>query len=67
MAHSILKSAGIVPAEVELLNELAALEQRLRNTTGAARAAAEQAVADVRLRLSLQLEALRRSRKPQLP
>jgi hypothetical protein len=33
MAHSILKSAGLVPAEVELLNELASLEQRLRDTT----------------------------------
>jgi DnaJ-like protein len=63
MAHSILKSAGVVPVEVELLNELAVLEQRLRETTGAERAAAERAVADARLRLALRLEALRRDRK----
>jgi hypothetical protein len=63
MAHSILKSAGLVPAEVELLNELALLEQRLHATTGAERAAAEQALADARLRLSIRLQALRRDRK----
>jgi hypothetical protein len=60
MAHSILKSAGIVPAEVELLNELAVLEQRLRDATGAERKAAEEAVAAARLRLALRMEALRR-------
>ena len=63
MAHSILKSAGLVPAEVELLNELALLEQRFHATTGAERAAAERALADARLRLSIRLEALRRDRK----
>lgn len=29
LAHSILKNAGIVPAEIEVLNEIGALRQRL--------------------------------------
>jgi hypothetical protein len=62
MAHSILKSAGLVPAEVELFKELAALEQRLREAAGADRDLARKAVETARLRLMLRLEALRRDR-----
>jgi hypothetical protein len=64
MAHSILKSAGLVPAEVELLNDLAAAEQRLREASSAEQDAAGQAVAAARLRLSLRLEALRMDQTP---
>src|SRR5262245_58480652 len=64
MAHSVLKSAGLVPAEVELFNELAALEQRLREAAGTDRELAQQAVETARLRLMLRLEALRRERSP---
>src|SRR5215468_3844674 len=66
MAHSILKSAGLVPAEVELLNDLAAAEERLRRSSASERDAAEQAVAAARLRLAIRLEALRRDAR-QLP
>jgi hypothetical protein len=60
MAHSILKSAGLVPAEVELIKQLAALEQRLREADGTDRERARKAVEAARLRLMLRLEALRR-------
>ena len=62
MAHSILKSARLVPVEVELFNELAALERQLRDATGSRRDAAERAVTAARLRLALRLDALRRER-----
>jgi len=64
MAHSILKSAGVVPAEVELFKELAAAEQRLRSAAPAERNALERALAAARLRLLLRLEALRREIRP---
>jgi hypothetical protein len=57
MAYSVLKSAGCVPQEVELLNEVAALDRELsRATDPEARRAASRALADARLRLALALE-----------
>ncbi|GCL61324.1 DnaJ family domain-containing protein [Pseudaquabacterium pictum] len=61
MPFKMLKSAGIVPHEVELIRERAALRQRLAAaTTEAETRAAQQALAQVELTLALRMESLRR-------
>ncbi len=61
MPFKMLKSAGIVPHEVELIRERATLRQRLAEaTTEAETRAAQQALAQVELTLALRLESLRR-------
>jgi hypothetical protein len=63
LAFSVLKSAGCVPEEVDLLNELAALRQELGETTGAeAREVLQKRIARLRLRLDLAMERTRRRR-----
>jgi len=60
MAFSILKSANCLPAEIELLNEVAGLEAAAANAAAAeeqARLAAE--LQQARLRLALALERMR--------
>lgn len=32
LAYSVLKNAGVLPAEIDLLQEIAALKERLQNT-----------------------------------
>ena len=64
MGYSVLKSAGVVPHEVELLREI----DRLESALGAAqaeqeRAALRRAIADTRLKLDLALEGARRQRR----
>lgn len=61
MPFKMLKSAGIVPHEVELIRERAALRQRLAAaSTEAETRAAQQALAQVELTLALRMESLRR-------
>jgi Domain of unknown function (DUF1992) len=61
MPFKMLKSAGIVPHEVELMRERATLRQRLAAaTTDAETRAAQQALAQVELTLALRMESLRR-------
>ena len=61
VAFSILKSANWVPAEVELLNEIAALEQRLLTAPEAAQSAIRRELADRRTQLAVALERARRA------
>jgi len=61
MPFKMLKSAGIVPHEVELMRERATLRQRLAEATSDAETrAAQQALAQVELALALRMESLRR-------
>lgn len=63
MAYSILKSAGCVPEEVELLREVDRLETELAAATAEEqRATLRRAVADARLKFDLALERNRRQR-----
>jgi hypothetical protein len=61
LAYSILKSAKCLPEELELLNEIAALERALASE-GADAAAARRRLRDCRLRLGILLERNHRSR-----
>lgn len=61
MPFKMLKSAGIVPHEVELIRERAALRQRLAAaTTEDELRDAQQALAQLELTLALRMESLRR-------
>ena len=63
MAYSVLKSAGCVPEEVELLREVDRLETHLAAATDEPqRARLRREVADARLKLDLALERRRRQR-----
>jgi hypothetical protein len=63
MAYSILKSAGCVPEEVELLREADRLESGLAAATeDTRRAALRRELADARLKLDLALERAKRQR-----
>ena len=63
MAYSILKSAGCVPEEVELLREAGRLEGELAVAADeATKAQLRRAIADVRLRLDLIFERTKRQR-----
>jgi len=62
MGYKILKDAGVVPPEVELMREIEALQVQLDATTeGDAANALRQRIADKRLHLALRLERLRSS------
>jgi hypothetical protein len=68
MAHSILKSANCLPAEIELLNEVARLETAATNAVGAEEEAGVAAeLQQARLRLALALERLRTDASRRLP
>jgi hypothetical protein len=63
MAYSILRSAGCVPEEVELLRDVDRLETALGAAQDdAARSALRRSVAEARLKLDLALERRRRER-----
>jgi len=63
MAYSILKSAGCVPEEVELLRDADHLESELAAATDDARRfALRRELADARLKLDLALERAKRQR-----
>ena len=61
VAFSILKSANCVPAEVELLNEIAALEQRLQAAPEPQQPAIRRELTDRRTQLAVVLERARRA------
>ena len=61
MPFKMLKSAGTVPHEVELLRERAVLRQRLAAATSPeATRQAQQALAELELNLALRMESMRR-------
>jgi hypothetical protein len=60
LAYSILKSANCVPAEVELLNEIAVLEQQLSAASDEDRPALRRGLAGRRAELAVRLERNRR-------
>jgi hypothetical protein len=62
MALSVLKSAGCVPEEVELLKQVADLERRLAEAPSGSRDGLQRELATAQLRLDLALERARRSR-----
>lgn len=63
MAYSILRSANGVPAEVELLNEIARMERTVAATTDpSAKQSRQQALTDRRTQLAVTLETARRRR-----
>ena len=62
MGMKILKDAGVVPAEVELMREIEALRQRLEGAPeDEATRAGRQRLAEMRQALALRLEKLRSS------
>jgi hypothetical protein len=61
VAFSILKNANCVPAEVELLNEIAALERQLEAAPEHDRPAIRRTLADRRIQLAVVLERARRT------
>jgi hypothetical protein len=62
MGMKILKDAGVVPAEVELMREIEALAQSLEGAPDdAAGRAGRQRLAEMRQQLALRLEKLRTS------
>jgi hypothetical protein len=60
VAFSILKSANCVPAEVELLNEIAAFGRQLSTAPEDQQPAIRRALGDRRTRLAVVLERARR-------
>ena len=65
MAYSILKSARCLPEEVELMNEVAALDRELGETAvdSDAHAQRRRRLRDRRLRLAILLDRKRRRRR----
>ena len=62
MPFKVLKDAGVVPVEVELMRERAQLRAALAAaTTSLQRAVLQQRLADMEQSIALRLEALRRS------
>ena len=60
MGYKILKQAGVVPAEVELMQRIEALRQSLESAPDdAAARAGRQRLSDMRQQLALRLEKLR--------
>ena len=65
MGYKILKDAGIVPPEVELMREIEALALRLdAAAAGADAEVLRQQIADKRLQLAMRLERLRATGAP---
>ena len=63
MAYSILKSAGCVPEEVEMLHDVHRLETAVAEAPDeTARAPLRRALAEARLKLDLALERRKRQR-----
>lgn len=59
MPMKVLKDAGVVPPEVDVMQRIAALETRAAAATEPEAAALRREAADLRLALSLRLERLR--------
>ena len=64
MAHSMLKNAGMVPIEVELLQEIAALKERLDGTFDEAqRRKIKKILHEKQLHFNVMLERQKKQRK----
>ena len=64
LAYSALKNAGMVSAEVELLQEIAALKERLASThEESQRSRVKKLIHDKQLQLNIMLERQKRQRK----
>lgn len=64
MAYSILKNAGMVSAEIELLQEIAALKERLAVTHDERlRRKVRKAISEKQLQFNVMMERQKRSRK----
>jgi hypothetical protein len=61
VAFSLLKSANCVPAEIELLNEIAALERQLASAPAEQQSALQRTLTNRRAELAILLERARRS------
>ncbi|MFN3742026.1 MAG: DUF1992 domain-containing protein [Anaerolineales bacterium] len=59
-AYALLKNAGLLPREVELMQEIAALKERLPELSADAQRKARQELADKMLQLNLLLERKKR-------
>jgi hypothetical protein len=65
MAFSILKNAGVVPSEMELMGEVEELERRLQNCDNPAEAhPLKQQLQAQRVKLTLAMERRKLRRKP---
>ncbi|HEX9115878.1 MAG TPA: DUF1992 domain-containing protein [Anaerolineae bacterium] len=65
LSFTVLQNAGYLPAEVDLLREIAELEERLTACADeGARTGLRRAIADKRLRLDLLLDARKRRPRP---
>jgi hypothetical protein len=63
MAYKILKDAGYVPAEIEMLQKLAAMREQLDNSTDPAeQRVLKQKIADMQQKVTMMLEAMRGKR-----
>jgi len=63
MAYALLKSAGIMPEEIELLKEIGILKEKLEQTTDAtARMRLQKGIEDKRLKFNLMMERLKKGR-----
>ncbi len=63
MAYKVLRNAGYVPAEIELLNEIAALRETLEATTDEAeRKRLLREIAEKRQRANVMIERVNRKR-----
>ena len=63
MAYSILKNANCVPVEVEMLNDIARLEQAIANADEAARPSLQRDLANRRMELAVRLERRRKGER----
>jgi uncharacterized protein YutE (UPF0331/DUF86 family) len=64
MAYSILQNAGVVSAEIELLQEIAALKERLAATyEESQRSKIKRIIAEKQLQFNVMLERQKRQRK----
>ena len=63
-AYSMLKNAGMVPAEVELLQDIAALKERLSTTSeGKERDQIQKLINEKQLQFNVMMERQKRRRK----
>lgn len=60
IGYSILKNAGFIPEEVELLKEIEALSEKLQRCGEAERPTIEKEIASAKLKVSLLMERRRR-------
>jgi hypothetical protein len=63
VGYTMLKNSSFVPTEVELLKEIAELEERLKNADAEPAAKIRKDIQDKRLKYNLLLEASRRRQK----